>query len=64
MTTPKLILFSDLDGTLLDRATYSFEGAEPALRSLKRSRIPLVLASSKTRPEVEFHRQRMELDTP
>jgi mannosyl-3-phosphoglycerate phosphatase len=64
MTTPKLIIFSDLDGTLLDRTTYSSEGAEPALRLLKESGIPLVLASSKTRPEVEVQRRKVGLDSP
>lgn len=30
-TTRKLVIFTDLDGTLLDRNTYSFEPALPAL---------------------------------
>jgi len=46
------ILFSDLDGTLLDHETYSFEAARPALARLKRAGIPLILASSKTAAEI------------
>lgn len=47
-----LILFSDLDGTLLDHETYSWEAAIPALNALKARGIPLVLASSKTAVEI------------
>lgn len=51
-----LVIFSDLDGTLLDGKNYSFEKAEPALRSIKEKEIPLVLCTSKTRSETEFYR--------
>jgi mannosyl-3-phosphoglycerate phosphatase len=64
MTTPKLVIFTDLDGTLLDRDTYSFSPAEPALRLTKIKNIPLVLASSKTRAEIEIYRKRLENDHP
>jgi mannosyl-3-phosphoglycerate phosphatase family protein len=47
-----MIVFSDLDGTLLDHETYSFEAALPALQALKSQGIPLVLCSSKTRAEM------------
>lgn len=46
------IVFTDLDGTLLDHETYSFEPARPALEQLKARGIPLVLASSKTEAEM------------
>ncbi len=52
MTKPPLIVFSDLDGTLLDHVDYSFASAQPALIRLKEAKIPLVLASSKTAAEV------------
>lgn len=48
----KLIVFSDLDGTLLDHDTYDFSPALPAIQALKRRGIPLILASSKTGPEI------------
>lgn len=63
-TTPKLIIFTDLDGTLLDRDTYSFSPAEPALRLTRMKNIPLVLTSSKTRAEIEIYRKKMENDHP
>jgi mannosyl-3-phosphoglycerate phosphatase len=50
--TPPAIVFTDLDGTLLDHATYSFEAAKPALALLRKRAIPLILASSKTAAEI------------
>ena len=49
---PAFIVFSDLDGTLLDHATYSWQAAVPALEALKERGIPLILASSKTSAEI------------
>ena len=43
---------TDLDACLLDERTYSFAAARPALDALEERRIPLVLASSKTRLEM------------
>jgi len=54
-----LVVFSDLDGTLLDPATYDFSAAQPALDALRKSAIPLVLVSSKTRAEMEHWRRRL-----
>lgn len=47
-----LIVFTDLDGTLLDHDTYSWEAARPALDALKARGVPLILATSKTAAEV------------
>lgn len=47
-----VIVFSDLDGTLLDRETYSVTAAAPALAELERRGIPVVFATSKTSAEV------------
>ncbi|MBM4349337.1 MAG: HAD-IIB family hydrolase [Deltaproteobacteria bacterium] len=63
-TTPKPIIFTDLDGTLLDRDTYSFEPVLPALRVIRKKKIPLVLTSSKTRTEIELYRRRIENEHP
>ncbi|MCB1477959.1 MAG: HAD-IIB family hydrolase [Rhodobiaceae bacterium] len=48
----RLVVFTDLDGTLLDHASYSHEAAEPALGLLRKLGIPLILASSKTAAEI------------
>lgn len=47
-----LIVFTDLDGTLLDHETYSWDPARPALDALKARGVPVVLATSKTAAEV------------
>lgn len=47
-----LIVFSDLDGTLLDHTDYSHGAAAPALERLRQLQIPLILASSKTAAEI------------
>lgn len=49
----KFLVFSDLDGTLLDFSTYFCEAALPALRKLKERKIPLVINTSKTMAEIE-----------
>lgn len=53
------VVFSDLDGTLLDAASYDFSPAAPALEALAQRGIPLVLVSSKTRAEIEYWRRRL-----
>lgn len=55
----KTILFADLDGTLLDEATYSYAAALPALSLIADGGTPLVLCSSKTRAELEAYRTRL-----
>ncbi len=59
----KLIIFTDLDGTLLDNR-YSFEKALPALKLLKERDIPLVICSSKTRKEIEYYRRKLDNHHP
>lgn len=60
----QIVVFSDLDGSLLDEATYSFEAAVEALSALRNRDIPLILVSSKTRAEIEPIRFRLELAHP
>ena len=54
---PPLIVFTDLDGTLLDHRTYSFAPAQAALDRLAALRVPLILASSKTAAEIAVVRE-------
>jgi mannosyl-3-phosphoglycerate phosphatase family protein len=60
----KLIVFTDLDGTLLDSKTYSFEPALPALELMRKKRIPLLICSSKTRTEIESYREKLRNSSP
>jgi len=59
-----LVVFTDLDGTLLEHDTYSYIPATEALGLLERRRIPLILCSSKTRAEIELLRLDLRLPHP
>ncbi|MEL0637198.1 HAD-IIB family hydrolase [Marinomonas sp. TI.3.20] len=48
----RLLVFSDLDGTLLDHHTYSFQPAIQAFQALKTLSIPCILNTSKTYAEL------------
>lgn len=58
----QLIVFTDLDGTLLDHDTYSHAAAEEALSLLQSKKIPLILASSKTAAEIAPLRHQLGFD--
>jgi len=60
----KVIVFTDLDGTLLDPVSYDFSTALPALEVLRAQGIALVLCSSKTRAEMLLYRQRLDNHHP
>jgi mannosyl-3-phosphoglycerate phosphatase len=60
----QLVVFSDLDATLLDHHDYSFEAATEALSKLKTNNIPLVLNSSKTMPEMKHIRSKLDNQHP
>lgn len=53
----RIVVYTDLDGTLLDHDTYSAGAAEEALVELERRRVPVVLVTSKTRAEVDVVRR-------
>lgn len=56
-----MVVFTDLDGTLLDHQTYAYTAAQPALEALKLRHIPLVLASSKTAAEIATLHSQLDL---
>lgn len=59
----KVIIFSDLDGTILDK-NYSFEKAKNAIDKIKKLKIPLVFVSSKTKREIEYWRNKIKIKDP
>ncbi|MBS3818637.1 HAD-IIB family hydrolase [bacterium] len=59
-----LLIFTDLDGTLLDEKTYSYKPAVPALEAIQKRNIPLILCSSKTRAEIEKIRTQLQNTHP
>jgi mannosyl-3-phosphoglycerate phosphatase len=58
------LLVTDLDGTLMNARTYSFEAARPALTALREKAVPLILCTSETRAEVEMWRERLQISDP
>ena len=62
--SPFIIIFTDLDGTLLDHDSYGWQKAEPALRLCRKRQIPLILVSSKTRAEIRALQQELGLSSP
>ncbi len=64
MMSSKMIVITDLDGTLLHPQTYSFAEARPALRLIRKLGIPLILCSSKTRAEIIVLRERLRNNHP
>jgi len=59
-----LIIFTDLDGTLLNEADYAWTDATPALTALREHHIPLIFTTSKTRAEVERLQAAMDIRDP
>ncbi|MGB9765195.1 MAG: HAD-IIB family hydrolase [Candidatus Saccharicenans sp.] len=60
----KLVIFTDVDATLLDHKTYSFQAAKPALKRLKKLGIPVILTTSKTGTETEVISKKLRLNHP
>jgi len=59
----KTIVFSDLDGTLLDN-NYSYEVPSLVITQLKALNATFVVCSSKTRLEIEYFRAKLKIDDP
>jgi len=64
MLKNKSIIFTDLDGTLLDHGTYSFEVALPMLDFIKSNNIPLIIVTSKTKDEVLRIQKLLDMKAP
>ncbi len=62
--SPFFLIFTDLDGTLLDHVTYEWKEALPALNRCTKSHIPVILVSSKTRAEIDLLRRKLSLSAP
>lgn len=60
----KYLVFSDLDGTLLNHDDYSFKPAKEALDYLESQSIPLIIATSKTFSEVIALQKELKIKKP
>jgi mannosyl-3-phosphoglycerate phosphatase len=59
-----VLVFSDLDGTLLDHHSYSFAPALPMLEKLRNTKTPVIPCTSKTFAELTNLRKQIGLDGP
>jgi mannosyl-3-phosphoglycerate phosphatase len=65
VTVPeKLVILTDLDGTLLDRKTYQAGPALPYLKKCRELAIPAVFVTAKSKAEVEPIRKELDNDEP
>ena len=60
----KIVVFSDLDATLLDAETYSWKSAEGGIDALKKREASLVMVTSKTLSEVGWLHEEVGFDDP
>lgn len=64
MNKLKTVIFSDLDGTLLDHFTYKSSAADKTLQQLSNANIPVILNTSKTLAELQKIQRDLNLNTP
>lgn len=64
MTHKHILIFTDLDGTLLNHHDYRFDAALPTLKKLLNLEIPIIYNTSKTIEECLELQSSMELDHP
>jgi len=62
--SPHLVLFTDLDGTLLDYRGYTWAPAADAVRALRRHAVPVVFCSSKTLAEQRIYQEELGVRDP
>lgn len=62
--TSNLLIFTDMDGSLLDHTTYSHAAADPLLEFLHVRNIPVIPVTSKTEAEVLFLRKALKNQHP
>lgn len=60
----RILIFTDLDGTLLDHYTYQTDKAAAMIDKLKANEIAIIPNSSKTSSEILLIRQQLAINTP
>jgi mannosyl-3-phosphoglycerate phosphatase family protein len=61
---PHWLIFTDLDGSLLDHDSYSHKAADELLQELETDQVPVILTTSKTRAEVLSIREALNNQHP
>lgn len=64
LLAPRHLIFTALEGALVDSRSDSFAGAEEALSEIERRKIPYVLLTSRTREEIEPLRRKLGHNHP
>lgn len=64
MQNTQWLIFTDMDGTLLDHHNYSFAPAEPMLKTMATQAIPVMPITSKTQAELETLRKALNNQHP
>jgi mannosyl-3-phosphoglycerate phosphatase len=59
-----LVVFADLDGTLLGLDDYSYEAARDGMERIRYQQIPLIFTTSKTRLEIKGRQAGMPIREP
>ncbi len=59
-----LVIFTDLDGTLIDHHTYGYAQSRAAVARAQRSRVPICICSSKTHREIVRYRDELGIRDP
>ncbi|WOT06850.1 HAD-IIB family hydrolase [Shewanella youngdeokensis] len=62
MTRP--LIFTDMDGTLLDHYDYCFSSANKVIEALVKKQIPIIANTSKTFAEMEYLQQKIGFNSP
>jgi len=60
----QILVFTDLDGTLLDHDTYRFDSALSCIELLKDNHVPIIINSSKTFEEIIELRDELNINDP
>jgi mannosyl-3-phosphoglycerate phosphatase len=59
----QVIVFTDLDGALLDEG-YSYSDVQDRIKKLQEKKIPLIICTSKTRGEIEIYTKELGIKDP
>lgn len=64
MAMAKLVIFTDIDGTIMDLTTFSMDPVLDVIPKIKEYKIPIIFASAKTKTEQEKIRKRLGIRDP
>ncbi|WP_459892849.1 HAD-IIB family hydrolase [Desulfothermus okinawensis] len=61
---PKIVIFTDIDGTIMDLTDFSVDPVLDIIPEVKKRNIPIILTSAKTRAEQEKIRKELKINAP